>query len=425
MYESFYHLKEKPFRIVPNPDYLYLSSKHENALTYLEYGIMEDVGFVLLTGEIGTGKTTLIRHILNGLESDIQVAVVFNTNVTAEQLLDLILGSFELSVEQGGKARALDVIYQYLIRQYAANKRVLLIIDEAQNLSDEAMEEVRMLSNLQSDDQILLQIMLVGQPELQKRLRQPGLSSLTQRIAVQYHLAPLATDEVKQYIAYRMEKAGGTAGIFEPAALDLIARTTGGIPRAINLLCDAALVYGFGYELKTIGVPVIEQVIKDKGGLGLITEQGEDACETESGDDRVGGHLSQRLEALEAKLQRLHVQVEWQTREVERRGEGFKDELVTSLNRLLKTERTKHEALLAKHARLAERYQTLKANGNGRETQQSSTDAALEAKFERLQHKYTHLLAEFKALHEGVSNQSKDKSGGLRFLLRRRDPEKP
>jgi general secretion pathway protein A len=170
MYEKYFGLSEKPFHIAPNPEYLYFSPKHQNALTYVEYGMREGSGFILLTGEVGTGKTTLVRYLLKQIEPDTKVAVVFNTNVTSDQLLALILREFELESVAGDKPQNLETLYRYLIQKYAKNEKVLLIIDEAQNLSDDVLEEVRMLSNLQTDDDMLLQIMFVGQPQLLAKL---------------------------------------------------------------------------------------------------------------------------------------------------------------------------------------------------------------------------------------------------------------
>lgn len=272
MYENFYELKEKLFQITPNPDYLYLSPIHENALTYLEYGLMENVGFILLTGEVGAGKTTLVRHLIRQFESEKEIAIIFNTNVTPDELLCLILKSFDLEPVDGSKTKNLDILQHFLIDRYSKNKQVLLIIDEAQNLSDEVLEEIRMFSNLQSDEQNLIQIMLVGQPELKYRLKQHGHTPLSQRMAVNFFLTGLTDKETRSYISHRLKKAGGNPDIFSAEAVDMIYRASQGIPRTINLLCDAALVYGFGYELKTIEAPVIEQVIRDKGEIGINTE---------------------------------------------------------------------------------------------------------------------------------------------------------
>lgn len=275
MYKNFYGLSDKPFSIVPNPAYLYKSEKHQDALTYLKYGLMEGTGFILLTGEIGTGKTTLIRYLLNQMETGIDVAVIFNTNITADQLLCQVLDNFEIK-PQKDKAANIDLLYQFLIKQFSKGHRVLLIIDEAQNLKNEVLEEVRMLSNLQSDDEILLQIMLVGQPELKNRLMSSELAQLAQRVSVNYHLNGLSKKEIQEYISYRLEKAGGHGDIFSPQAIDMISETSNGIPRIVNQMCDAAMVYGFGYERKNINTEIIIQVIKDKGEIGFNTGKEEE-----------------------------------------------------------------------------------------------------------------------------------------------------
>ncbi len=359
MYDSFYGLNEKPFHIVPNPNYLYMSPKHQNALTHLEYGLMERVGFILLTGEIGTGKTTLIRYLLNQIESDMEVAVIFNTNVSSDQLLSLILNEFELNAEVDDKIKTLDTFYQFLIEKYAEDKRVLLIIDEAQNLSHESLEEVRMLSNLQSDEQMLLQIMLVGQSELKEKLRNPALAQFTQRIAVNYHLTALPEEDTGRYIAYRLEKAGGRPDIFTTDAVGLIHQASGGIPRSINLLCDTALTYGYADELETIDAPVIEQVIRDKGGLGIQGEEEEMdqalAAHTEEKRDEI---INQRINKLEAEIRKLGKYLEKELKERKQRKSKPKDEHVEKLKKLLFRERKRSAVLLTKYSRLREKYIT-------------------------------------------------------------------
>lgn len=355
MYENFYGLNTKPFHIVPNPAIFYLSPKHENALIYLEYGLLERLGFILLTGEIGTGKTTLVRYLLDKIDPEFETAVIFNTNVTPDQLLGLILNEFELDVEWHNKAQALDRIYQFLIDRFAKQKRTLLIIDEAQNLSREALEEVRMLSNLQSDNQLLIQIMLVGQPQLKIKLRSPDLAQLNQRIGVAYHIAALDLEETKNYIGYRLEKAGGKSELFTSAAMDLIHRASGGIPRTINLLCDAALVYGFADELTRIDTPVIEQVVHDRDGIGIKPDQ----VELESQPDAGEGNIAHRLLCLEEGLAKLQSQVDWRLDELERRRDGFKDDLVRRLSENSAQERQRNDKLLFEYAQLKERYGAL------------------------------------------------------------------
>jgi len=359
MYENFYGLKEKPFQIVPNPSYLYMSPIHENALTYLKYGLMENVGFILLTGEVGTGKTTLVRHIMNQFGAEKEIAVIFNTHVTREELVCLILQAFELEPEEGGKARNLDIFYQFLIEKYAQNKQVLLIIDEAQNLSDETLEEVRMLSNLQSNYQNLIQIMLVGQPELKDRLQQPGHNPFAQRIAVNFFLSGLTDNETKSYIAFRLEKAAGNPDIFNQEAIDMIFQASGGIPRTINLLCDASLVYGFGYELKTIGTTVVEQVIKDRGSMGLNAKtknkKGPFSIYTEQKD-------RERLERLEDAVPLLQKQIDSliDTMEnLENKAELFTKDIDRKLERLLLFERKRNDKLMVAYTRLKVKYDDL------------------------------------------------------------------
>ena len=361
MYENFYGFSEKPFHIAPNPEYLYFSPKHKNALTYLEYGIREGAGFVLLTGEIGTGKTTLIRYMLNRIEAAMEVAVIFNTNVTGDQLLELVLREFDLKAIANNKTGNLEILYRYLIKKYARKEKVLLIIDEAQNLRDDALEEVRMLSNLQTDDDLLLQIVLVGQPELKAKLKRPSLSQLAQRVAVNYHLMPLTNEETRLYIASRIEKAGGSPDIFTADAVNEIFRVTNGIPRSINLLCDSALVYGYGDGLKTIDQFIIDMVVEDKGDIGLVGGEEQQAEEEahQAGDAFAAEGDRRRLASLEAGMQQLKMQVQWQVEELEKRAENYKDDLVRQLRQQLEVEKRKHEKMLIAFGHLKEKYNAL------------------------------------------------------------------
>ncbi|MBW2604976.1 MAG: AAA family ATPase [Deltaproteobacteria bacterium] len=372
MYENFYALKEKPFQITPNPDYLYLSPVHENALTYLEYGLMENVGFILLTGEVGAGKTTLVRYLTGQFESEKEIAVVFNTNVTPEELLCLILKSFKLEPVDGNKTKNLDILQQFLIDRYSKNKQVLLIIDEAQNLSDEVLEEVRMFSNLQSDEQNLIQIMFVGQPELKERLKQHGHNPLSQRIAVNFFLSGLTDTETRSYIAHRLKKAGGNPDMFSPEAVDMIYRASRGIPRTINLLCDAALVYGFGYEFDTIEAPVIEQVIKDKGGMGINieteNEMGPFSFHDEHDTDDFKGNRMKRLEDFVVLMKRQVDYVEEQMAKLEEKIKGLQEKLDGSLKSLLVEERKRNDQLLLVYSKLKRKYDSLLSKEDDRDT---------------------------------------------------------
>jgi type II secretory pathway predicted ATPase ExeA len=234
MYTSHFGLTTKPFSIVPDPNVLFLSKTYENALTYLEYGLSEKVGFILLTGEVGIGKTTLIRHMLNKMPSQMDIAVIFNTNFTSDQLFRRILNEFELPCDTGDKSVHLETLYHFLIEQFANDRHTLLIIDEAQNLSDEILEDVRMLFNLQTDNQVLLQIILVGQPDLKQRMNSPNLRQLAQRIVVNYHLTPLTQEQTSQYINFRLQAAGATDNLFSQDAMGLIHQKSRGIPRTIN-----------------------------------------------------------------------------------------------------------------------------------------------------------------------------------------------
>ena len=379
MYESFYGLKEKPFQITPNPKYLYMSPVHENALTYLEYGLMENVGFILLTGDIGTGKTTLVRYLLDQFGSEKEIAVIFNTNITADELLFLILQSFDLKPKDGNKTKNLDIFHEFLIDRYSKNKQVLLIIDEAQNLSDEVLEEVRMFSNLQSDDQNLIQIMLVGQPELKNRLQQPGHNPFAQRIAVNFFLSGLTDKETQSYIAYRLEKAGGNPDIFSPEAVDMICRVSRGIPRTINLLCDTALVYGFGYELETIDVPVIEKVVRDKGGMGLSAEnenkKGPFSFYDEHSATGVNENRLQKLEDTVVLMTREVDYVAGQMEKLEEKAKGFQENLDGTLKDLLVKERNRNNRLLVSYSKLKVKYVNLMRLWKGKKEASASDDS--------------------------------------------------
>jgi general secretion pathway protein A len=281
MYEDFYGLTERPFTLVPDPDYLFLGSQHKLARAYLEYGIKERVGFVVLTGEVGTGKTTLIKSLLREKEAGLRLGVLYQTSVEAEDLLDLLLKEFQIRGHFGpNRAARLAAFNQFLLSAHGRGEHVVLVVDEAQNLGPKALEELRLLSNLQTDKEPLLQVILVGQPGLRKRLQHPTLRQLAQRVAIHYHLSPLNLDETKEYIRFRLARAGGS-GIFTTSALDKLYEYTQGVPRRINAWCDLALVAGFAEGRHEIDGEFIDLVISAQGGS---LEGGESEDSSISGD---------------------------------------------------------------------------------------------------------------------------------------------
>lgn len=266
MYEDFYGLKERPFTLIPDPDYLFLGSQHKLARAYLEYGLKERLGFVVLTGEVGSGKTTLIKSLLRDQPAGQRLGVLYQTSVEAEDLLDLLLKEFAVRGHFGGSRTArLGAFNQFLLSAYGRGEPAVLVVDEAQNLGPGALEELRLLSNLQTEKEPLLQVILVGQPGLRDRLRHPALRQLAQRVAIHYHLNPLDKVETKEYIHFRLARAGGS-GIFTASALDKLYSYTRGVPRRINAWCDLALVAGFAEGRHELDGEFIDLVIATQGG---------------------------------------------------------------------------------------------------------------------------------------------------------------
>lgn len=271
MYEKFYNFKEKPFNTTPDSRYFFPSAKHTEALNSLLYAINERKGFVAITGEIGAGKTTVIRSLLNQLSLNTKVAMITNTHLTAKELVAEILDEFEVEYKDGTKQKLLSHLNRYLIRQLAADMNVVLIIDEAQNLSPTVMEEVRMLSNLETEKEKLIQIILVGQPQLKARLENPRLEQFKQRIAVYYHINSLSKEETREYIRHRLKTAGNDNAsgedIFTADAIDLVFEHSRGIPRLVNLVCDSSLLSGYVYETRNITAKIVREVIRERDFL--------------------------------------------------------------------------------------------------------------------------------------------------------------
>ena len=279
MYEHFFQLRQKPFELVPNPEFLYRSESIRKALAYLEYGLMERTGFILLTGGAGSGKTTLIRNFTRMLNGSITLAQVFNTNVTSEQLIAMINEDFGLDSSGKNKVQLLKDLYQFLIAEYGKGNNALVIIDEAQNLGPELLEEVRMLSNLETDSAKLLQIILVGQTYMRKRLATHELQQLRQRISVVCHLSPLMRAETEEYILHRLEVAGNREAIrFSPEAMDIIHDFSGGVPRLINIICNFILLTACTEQAKEAGAEMVEDIVRELGLAALPLEGGESAA---------------------------------------------------------------------------------------------------------------------------------------------------
>jgi general secretion pathway protein A len=267
MYTAFYGLREKPFQLSPDPRFLFLAESHREALAHLMFGIEQGEGFIAITGEVGTGKTTLCRTLLQRIEPGTEVAFIFNPQLSATELLEAI--NMELGLESAGRSRRelMDDLNRFLLEKKRGSRRVLLIVDEAQNLEADALEQIRMLSNLETETSKLIQIILLGQPELDAMLESPSLRQLRQRISVRWRLKPLSARETAEYVRHRLRiAAGANRELFTEVALREIHRRSAGIPRLINLLADRALLAGYGVEARTIGVPLVSQAERELRG---------------------------------------------------------------------------------------------------------------------------------------------------------------
>jgi putative secretion ATPase (PEP-CTERM system associated) len=310
MFESFYGLSGQPFQLGPDPSFFYGSRGHRRAYAYLQYGLYQGEGFIALTGEVGAGKTTLIRNLLRQLDSSKVVAAhLVSTQLDADNLLRAVATAFGLAVREHDKARVIAAVEAYLLSLALKNKRALLIVDEAQNLAPQALEELRMLSNFQIENRALLQSFLVGQPELRQLMRSPGMQQLRQRVIASFHLGPLDADETRAYIEHRLKHVGWKDDpSFDDRTFPLIHAFTGGIPRRINSLCTRVLLGGYLSEKHVIGIEEIQHVIAEFMGEFGEPDQGqgqgpapEAATLPEAGKLAV---LEDRVEVLEKAIER-------------------------------------------------------------------------------------------------------------------------
>ena len=270
MYESHYKLRELPFTLRPDPAFLYLSQQHSMALTLLRYGVESGLGFTLLTGEVGSGKSLLVRHLLAGMGNRVTVGLMSNTSRRMGRLLPWVCGAFGLDTQGADDATLYRQFTDFIVKEYGARRRLILIVDEAQNLDADLLEDLRVLSNLNADKHLVLQTFLVGQPELRATLRRDDMSQFAQRIGADYHLSSMSHDDTREYVKHRLGVAGGDSGLILPEAVDLVHAASGGVPRIVNQLCDTALVYGFADQRPNVDAALMQQAIDDRAKGGIL-----------------------------------------------------------------------------------------------------------------------------------------------------------
>jgi len=275
MYEKFFNFTDRPFTLSPDPAFLFLGKSHSRAMDILEYGIASDAGITIISGEVGTGKTTLVRNLLEHLGDDFTVGLITNTQKSFGDLLKWVSLSFEIESEETDHIKLYQLFVDFITKEFRAGRRVILIIDEAQNLGIEALEDIRMLTNINVDKTLVLQLVLVGQPELVELLRKKELRQFAQRVSADYMLQPLTFRETEKYIKHRIAVAGGNDNLFKPTAFATVYYHSGGIPRVINTICDMALVYAYADGIPRISKEIILDAIRDRkvGGLVIRDDQ--------------------------------------------------------------------------------------------------------------------------------------------------------
>ena len=275
MYEEFYGFNERPFSLSPDPSFIFFGNTHKRALNILEYGIMSNAGITIISGEVGTGKTTLIRSLLDMLGEEFVVGLITNTQPNFGDLIKWVLSSFGIDTVETDYVKLYQLLVEFITRQHEANKKVVLIIDEAQNLNVDSLEDLRMLTNINVDKNPVLQLILVGQPELVEILKKKELRQFAQRVSADYYLQPLSFKETEEYIKHRLRIAGGDENLFAQTAFATVFYHSGGIPRVINTICDMALVYGFADEMHRIRKEIVLDAIRDRkiGGLAIREDQ--------------------------------------------------------------------------------------------------------------------------------------------------------
>jgi putative secretion ATPase (PEP-CTERM system associated) len=313
MYERYFQLRERPFALSPDPEYLYPSRVHQEALSYLRYGIEGHAGFVVITGEIGSGKTTMLQSLLGRLDRNTTVARIVNTMLDARELLEAIVLDFGMDPTGLSKPVLLHRLGQFLVQQRQANRLSLLVIDEAQNLTLPALEEIRMLSNLETEKSKLIQIILVGQPELRDKLSLPQLEQLRQRITVSYHLQPLDAEETHNYINHRLRRAAVGAPVeVARAVTDVIHQRSRGVPRIINVIADATLLFAYGVDRRDIDVGIVRDALEELDATGVLASYHAEGGHPEAAapgaarpEPAISADVRRREDALKAREQQL------------------------------------------------------------------------------------------------------------------------
>ncbi len=276
LYTEFFGLTERPFTLQPDPSFIYWSSQHRRAFSVLEFGILSSAPITLITGEIGAGKTTLLRALLDRLDPNVVVGLISNAQGGRGEMLQWVLNALGVAIGRGETyVQLFQRLQEFIIDEYAAGRRVILIFDEAQNLSIEGLEELRLLTNINSGKDDLLQLILVGQPELREMVLHPQMRQLTQRITASFHLTPMDVAGTQSYIAHRLQHAGGTGHEFAPEAVAEIHRVTRGIPRLVNQLCDFSMLYAWSAESRSITGEIVLEVLKDQVffGANAVSEE--------------------------------------------------------------------------------------------------------------------------------------------------------
>ncbi|NOQ17288.1 MAG: AAA family ATPase [Methyloprofundus sp.] len=270
MYRQHFGLTKKPFSLSPDPQFLYLSKKHKKTLTILQYGIMSQAGVTVITGEIGSGKTTVIRHVLNVLSDECAIGLITNTHAAFGDLLSWVLQAFQIKERADNQADRYQLLLNFFQSLHDEQRRAILIVDDAQNMDTQTLKELCLLSNINIDSEVMVQLVLVGQPELVDKLKTPELIHFAQRISIEFHLTPLDYKETESYIYHRIIKAGGRADIFPRVVCAVIYYFTGGVPRLINNICDLCLAFSYAEDDEIVSLEVVIDVIKEKQVGGIV-----------------------------------------------------------------------------------------------------------------------------------------------------------